>query len=210
LIVLTDNDILLKLAQCDLFDEFLAVLDVTVSDIRILGTARFSITAPRHRNRIGEINFARMQSFLNQIADIDTDPDPVAIAALTEQADKNIDAGEAVLFAVSLHLPDSVIVTGDKKSLTGLAEAAASDPVCEQLYQSLTGRLICFELLLIRILDRFGFDAIRQKLIHGRKCDSGLTIWLGSGLNASESSFREGLVSYLNDARQASGLLLSP
>jgi hypothetical protein len=207
-IVLADNDILLKLARCDLFDEFLSVLDVTTAEVRILKTARFSITSNTHRRRVGDASFARLTTFLATISDIDTDPNPADIAALTEQTDKNIDAGEAVLFAVCPLVPDSVIVTGDKKSLAGLAAAGAEEATCAALCRSLAGRVFCFEQVLARVLDRFGFDAVRQKLIDGRECDRGLALWLGSGLDATETAFRDGLTSYLNEARRTSGDLL--
>lgn len=209
MIVLADNDILLKLARCDLFDEFLAAFGVSAAAVRILKTARFSVTSSKHRKRIGDASFALLTTFLASLADIDTTPDPAVIAALTEQTDKNIDAGEAALFAVCPLVPDSVVVTGDKKSLAGLAAAAAEDAVCKELCQSLAGKIVCFEQVLGRILDRFGFEAVRERLIDGRECDRGLALWLGSGLDATEATFLEGLTSYLRDARQQSGNLLS-
>jgi hypothetical protein len=207
-IVLADNDILLKLARCDLFDEFMTAFAVAAADLRILKTARFSATSNKHRKRIGDASFARLTAFLAAVADIDADPDPAAVAALTEQTDKNIDAGEAVLFAVCPLVPDSVIVTGDKKSLAGLVAAAAEEPTCAALCRSLAGRVFCFEQVLARVLDRFGFDAVRQKLIDGRECDRGLALWLGSGLDATEEAFRDALTSYLNEVRRTAGPLL--
>jgi len=207
-IVLADNDILFKLARCDLFAEFLAAFGVTAADVRILRTARFSVASKSHRKRIGSVAFARLTNFLAGVADIDTAPDPAAVAALTEQTDKNIDAGEAALFAVCPLVPGSVVVTGDKRSLAGLAAAAAEDAVCDGLCRSLAGRVVCFEMVLARVVDTFGFDAVRPKLIAGRECDRGLALWLGSGLDATEAGFREGLASYLNDARKVSGDLL--
>lgn len=197
MIVLADNDILLKLARCDLFDEFLTAFGVTAAEVLILKTARFSVTSAKHRKRIGDASFARLTSFLASLADIDTAPDPAAIAALTEQTDKNIDAGEAVLFAVCPLVPGSVIVTGDKKSLAGLSAAGAEEATCAALCHSLAGKVFCFEQVLARVLDRFGYDAVRQKLIDGRECDRGLALWLGSGLDATEAGFREGLDSHL-------------
>ena len=43
MIVLADNDILLKLARCDLFDEFLKVFDISQTDVYIVPTVRFSL-----------------------------------------------------------------------------------------------------------------------------------------------------------------------
>ncbi|MDW8265240.1 MAG: hypothetical protein RMJ52_07895 [Gemmataceae bacterium] len=207
MIVLADNDILIKLACCDLFVEFQNAFGVTAEDIRILKTARFSITTPKHRRRIGEASFSRLTAFLAAIADIDTNPDPAIIAALTEQT--NINPGEAVLYTVCPCIPNSVIVTGDNKSLAGLAAARTEDATCAELYHALAGRVFCFEHVLSRILEQFGFSHIRQRLIDGRECDRGLALWLGSGLDATESGFRDGLASYLNHARQECGELLA-
>jgi hypothetical protein len=207
-IVLTDNDILLKLARCDLFDEFLAAFAVTAADLRVLRTARFSISTSKHRKRIGDAGFTRLTAFLATVADIDAVPDPAAIAALTEQTDKNIDAGEAVLFAVCPLVPDAVIVTGDKKSLAGLAAAGAEEPTCLALCRSLAGRVYCFEQVLARVLDAVGFDAVRQKLIDGRECDTVLRLGIGTGLDATEEKLRAALESFLGDIRGRTGGLL--
>ena len=209
MIVLADNDILFKLARCDLFDGFLASFSITVDDIRILKSARFSIRSKKHRNRIDGESLARLTAFLNSVRDVEAEPDPTTIAALNEQTDKNIDAGEAVLFSICPLIPESAIVTGDKKSLAGLTAASRVDTVCAGLCNALAGRIYCFEQVLTRILDHFGFEAIRQKLIDGRECDGGMALWLGSGLDATETKFREGLTSYLNDARRLSGTLLA-
>lgn len=210
MIVLADNDLLFKLAQCDLFAEFLSAFGVTIADIRILKLARYSTTSKKHRKRIGDDSFARLAAFLASVADIPVEPYPAYIAALTDHTDKNIDAGEAALFAVSPLIPDSVIMTGDKKSLTGLTEAGVTDAVCRTLGAALAGRVFCFEQVLSRILTHVGFDAIRDRLIRGRECDGGLAQWLGSGLDATEAVFRDGLTSYLIDARRTSGNLLAP
>ncbi|MGL6074598.1 MAG: hypothetical protein ACRC8S_10600 [Fimbriiglobus sp.] len=208
MIVLADNDILIKLARCDLFDEFLTAFDVNITEIRILKAARFSVLNKKQRKKLSEASFTRLTKFLALLSDIDTAPDPNFITALTEQTDKNIDAGEADLFAICPLVPHSVIVTGDKKCLAGLVAAAMEDMVCHEIYRSLAGKIVCFELVLSRILEHFGFEAIRQKLIDGRECDGGLKLWLGSGLDATEATFRDGLTSYLNQIRQTAGPLL--
>ena len=210
MIVLADNDVLFKLAQCDLFAEFLAAFGVAPADVRVLRAARFSVASKRHRSRVGEEAFARLAGFLAGVADIAAEPDPAAVAALAEQTDKNIDAGEAALFAACPAIPGSVVVTGDKRSLAGLAAAGASDAVCAALCTALARRVVSFEQVLGRVLEHAGFEAVRDKLVRGRECDRGLAVWLGSGLDADEVGFRAGLASYLSELRRASGGLLAP
>ncbi len=208
MIVLADNDILLKLAQCDMYTEFLGAYGLTVAEVFIANRLRFSATTKKQQLKLGPEGFAKLTSFLAKVADITTPPDPTIAAALADQIDKNIDAGEAALFAVCPLIPGSFIMTGDKKCLTGLTEAAKVDATCQTLSTSLTRRIICFEQVLLSILDHVGFDAIRDRLIHGRECDKCLKLCIGSGLNATEEILREGLNSYLVDARRTSGSLL--
>jgi hypothetical protein len=207
LIVLADTDILFKLARCDLFDEFLTAFQLAPTDVRVLRTVR--VYASRRRNRIGDDAYLRLSRFLDSVADIDVEPDRDVVAALTEQTDKNIDAGEAVLFAVGMQLIESTIVTGDKKSLVGLTSAATGDEICRNAYESIGGRVFCFEQVVEKILAGSGFDAVRDRLIRGRECDKGLALWLGSGLDANEERFRDGLASFLGEARRTTGNLLA-
>ena len=137
------------------------------------------------------------------------EPDPQYMAILVEHTDKNIDVGEAALFAICPCLQDAGIVTGDKRCLVGLWAAANEDENCAVLAEVLAGRLYSFEHVLTRILDLFGFDAIRQRLIDGRECDAVLRLALGSGLDANESKLRDGLTSYLNHLRHQTGNLLA-
>lgn len=206
MIVLTDNDIILKLAWCDLFSEFLAVFEVSPGDVRILNTARHVLTSARIRKRVNDEGHSRLIAFLSIASDIDVEPDAEDVAALTEQP--KIDLGEAVLFSICPMLTDTILVTGDKRSLRALQDASSTEAACARLCERLAGRVFCFEQIIERILTRFGFEAIRDRLIRGRECDQGLAFWLGSGLDANEASFREGLASYLNEVRQTSGSLL--
>lgn len=207
MILLADNDILLKLARCDLFKEFLAGFAITVEDCRILQTARYVLTSTRIRKRLDERSYARLTAFLDIVKDIDIAPDPLEMAALVEQP--RIDAGEAVLFSVCRGSPESILVTGDKRSLTSLSEAAGGDAICRTLFAALTGRVACFEQDLLRILDHGGFDPIRDKIIGGRESDKTLTNIIGSGLDTTEAVLREGLNSYIGDLRKNTGSLLT-
>ena len=73
----------------------------------------------------------------------------------------------------------------------GVVGGGRKDENCAILAEILAGRLYSFEHVLTRILDRFGFDVIRQRLIDGRESDTVLRLALGSGLDASESKPRD-------------------
>lgn len=205
MIVLADNDIVLKLAWCDLFSEVLETFGVTCSDIRILNTGRH-VLARRGRKKLDEDGYARLICFLRSVTDLDVAPEPEDMVALAEQP--RIDSGEAVLFSVCAQLPDAFLATGDKRSLTSLCEATTTNTVCSSLCDRLTGKIVCFELIMERILDKFGYTAVRDRLVRGRECDGGLALWLGSGLDANEPTFRQGLTSFRNDLQGTTGTLL--
>jgi hypothetical protein len=205
-IVISDNDVLRKLACCDLFDEFLQVFGVSVQEIFILNTARHVLGSKKVRQNIDEDSFNRLSAFLNAVQIITAAPDPDEQLALTEQP--NIDTGEAVLFSVTHQLTDAFLTTGDKRSLLSLA--AAEDDICRRLCERLAGKVVCFEQIIWKILDHKGFDAVRNKLVAGRESDKVLAVVVGSGLDATEAAVREGLTSYINDLRKQTGVLLVP
>ena len=62
MIVLADNDILLKLACCDLYAEFLSSFGATHSDVRILNTARHVLAKRQIRKRLDEDSFVRLSA----------------------------------------------------------------------------------------------------------------------------------------------------
>jgi hypothetical protein len=203
-IVIADNDVLKKLACCDLYDEFSQVFEVSFHDVYILNTAKPVLTSKRHRKQLSEETFRRLTAFLSAVKVIALAPDPNEQVALTEQ--QNIDVGEAVLFSVTPQIEDSLLATGDKRSLQSLAKT--DDRICRRLCKKLAGKVVCFEQIICKVLDGIGFDAVRDKLIVGRECDKVLAMVLGSGLDASEESVREGLTSYINTLRKQTGSLL--
>jgi len=206
-IVLADNDIVLKLAACDLFGEFFTAFATTRSTVQILPTARNVLTSKRFQKRLDEAARLRLAEFLANAPEINVVPSLERREALAEQP--RIDDGEAFLFASCPLLTDSVLVTGDKRALIALVEAGTSDATCAEVCAELAGRVYCFEQVIERILSAVGFDAIRERLVAARECDSGLALWLGSTLDATAERFDEGLQSFLNRARTETGALLA-
>jgi hypothetical protein len=72
----------------------------------------------------------------------------------------------------------------------------------------LSGKIICFEQIVVRLIDRYGFVSILNKIVPGRDCDTALRAIFGSGLSATEEQVRGGLESYINHLRKDTGALL--
>jgi len=49
-----DNDVILKLVTCDLFDEAIAAFDIDLSNIHVLETARFSMRSNKTKKNYSE------------------------------------------------------------------------------------------------------------------------------------------------------------
>lgn len=200
MIVLSDNDVILKLAVCDCLDDAVAALGCSIGDVFVLPTAR-PVLAPLAES-YGEVVVSRLNEFLVRVRTVDWEL-PIDELQVFEDT-FGIDPGEAVLFSASATLSDFLVVTGDKASLTALAAAAG----CEAVVRRLTHRVLCFEQVISRCIKHFGFDHVKQKFARGRHCDMVLRAVFGSGLAATEESVADGLDSYIRDLRSRSGDLL--
>ena len=210
MICLADNDIILKLAQCHLLAEAVEALDATYGEVYVLNTAKFKLINPakpaRGRVKPDEPAHARLQAFFAAVREIEVTPSADEQRAFDDL--QGVDAGEAVLFSASAHYPGSLLTTSDKRSLTALV--AAPDPVCVTVCGRLAGRVVCFEQVVLRLIDQFGFDLVHARVAPARDCDTALRIVFGSGLTAAEQGVRDGLGSYINDLRGRTGGLLAP
>lgn len=202
MICLADNDIILKLACCDLLSEAVAALEVAFSDVLVLNSAIHKLLSPKRPGKgvvkPNEPEYERLRVFFEAVGVIDVAP------PLEEQLIFNdimgIDTGEAVLFSATGVYADCLLATSDKRSLIALR--GAEGEVGERVRERLKGRVICFEQTILRILDRVGFTPILAKVVPNRHCDTALRVVFGSGLSATETGVRQGLSSYIEDLRQ--------
>jgi hypothetical protein len=114
-ICLSDNDIIHKLAACDLVEEALVALGFSYGDVFVLPTAKhkFGLTknATKAAQRYGTEVFARIRSLLHRVREIEIELPVVEMQALAEV--EGIDPGEAVLCVATISTNDSLMATGD-------------------------------------------------------------------------------------------------
>jgi hypothetical protein len=84
---------------------------------------------------------------------------------------------------------------GDKRSLRALAETRTCRPIALRL----SGRVICLEQIVRRVIGHFGFAHAREKVVPARACDTALRAVFGSGFDAAEENVLIGLDSYINE-----------
>lgn len=198
MIVLSDNDILFKLAQCDLFNEFLAYVQVPAKSIAILHTCIFKM---RRTLRSQPEVLARLEQFC-QVVTVIVD-DEVDIDILETIMGTGADAGEAILAAKVATTPGAYLVTGDKRAIRAL-NTMTNGPI----KSALAGRILCFEELVIGLMHNSGFAALSAKLNAGSACDGVLRVAFGPG--RTEEHALSCLYSYADELRTACPNLLTP
>ena len=203
MLCLTDNDIVLKLAACDLLNEAVTALDVALTEIQTIESLHYQLRKPNKAwvNRYGQTAIDRAAAFIKSIGTI-TSVDLDEQKLLSTQPD--IDMGEATLFAASHKMSDYIIATGDKRCLQSLAASLTCKPITTRL----RGKIICFEQIVLRTIDRHGFELVKSKVILALDCDTALKAAFGSGTEANYANATDALKSYIRDLRKRTGGLL--
>ncbi|MGQ0507476.1 MAG: hypothetical protein ACT4TC_19395 [Myxococcaceae bacterium] len=201
-----DNDIVHKLAALDLVSEACTTIGVALADVLVLPTAQYKFLLKKPElgaRKYGEAVHRRIVAALAVARVTPNAPDAADEKMLADVP--GIDAGEAVLFSI-VAKSNIRLVTGDKKAI----EALATAPQCTGHVRMLSGRVLCFEQLVLLLIDKFGFEVIQAKVIPAVSCDTSLRAAFGSGINATEANVRAALNSYLLNLRgKAGGLLAS-
>ena len=205
MICLADNDVVFKLAACDLLDRALDVLGLSREHVFVLNTTKYQLQKKRSRERLeakyGVDGIARALEFVLSVNEIDSQQNADDLAALSIV--ENIDSGEAVIFATAKRLSDSILLMGDKRSLRALSSADSCINICD----CLKARVICFEQIL-RLICAADFDGAKHTIIAALECDTMLRIVFSRTLNATLDGVNEGLDSYISDLRNDTGELL--
>jgi hypothetical protein len=202
--ILIDNDALLKLARYGLLDEAVALFECTPTDVRVLATAKYRLLPAKNRLRFckDEESAARLEAFLKTSNPLDAglaDPDLLDVL----NAVPNIDAGEALLFAVGANNRDTLVITGDKRSLATLC---SHDSVAD-VSKALAGRVVSMEVL-FSMLTEYQFTLIQERVRDKPDVDMTLKIVFGVTVPADFESVKKGFNSYISDLRSRTGTLL--
>ncbi len=194
MIVIADNDIIHKLALCNLLDEFLSWLEVPPSEIWVLPTLKYWI---RKKLKSNSAALSCFEKFLAASAEI-----PEATPATLEIFDV-LDAGEQQLLSVFMEQPEPPrLVTGDKRALKQLAEISQQNVL---LSAKLQGQVDCLEGVMLELIKLFGFDAINSKIVP----EADGVFKLAFGVNRTQEHANEALQSYLADLRRISPFVIA-
>lgn len=193
MIVLADNDIILKLAQCDLLDALPDILDCQEAEFFITRAAKYQLLPKKPAKALSkcgnEETLARLTSFLETTQTL---PD-VKDTALLAQLDniEGIDGGEKFLFAAAVETENPLLITGDRRALRALLEHQGQLPT---VFSALQNAVVTFESAILLAMRHIGFAIVKQKLLGSPKPDGMLKLVLRS--ETGEADFVEGLCSF--------------
>ena len=201
-----DNDIVIKLATLDVVNESISALGLAKSDIRVLPTAQYKLHTVAKRDKgeakYGKLTHQRIAALVNTVATVGGSNGKEHIDRLTGLP--NVDAGELILVAETAANLDSMLITGDKRSL----RAIAGDRRGVHTVQAIAGRVVCFEQVILAVLDKHGFEPMIARLVGGMSCDGALKSACDG--TPSEATVVAKLSEYVGKLRQETGVLLKP
>ncbi len=208
MICLADNDIIKKLAACDVLNEALQLLQTQDSDVRVLPTARFFFANRNTRQNIEELctrdTLNRIDRFLAATSTCSFSADPLDLAALNV---RGIDAGEAVFFAVTD--TNCRLATGDRKCLKALADAARiQGGQVAGVHARWQNRVAWFDHILAALAR--SDNTLVEKMWQGCACDGALMNAFSSGGQTPVADVIRTLESRAAQVqRESNGLLLT-
>lgn len=185
MIVLADNDIVHKLARCELLPELLTWLRVPPALIWVLPSMPFML---RRKLKADAAALACLERFLKLVK-----PIPVPSIATIERF-AQLDVGEQQMLAILVDDAQvTQMVTGDKRALKLIGEIASTDHVVAG--RLATARIDCLESVMLGLINRFGFAAINAKATRGVTAD--MVLNMSFGTKRQEAHAVEALTSYL-------------
>lgn len=191
MIVLADNDVLHKLALCDLLNELLTYLKVPPNQVKVLSTAKYVV---RGLLRTNPAALAAFNNFLVQAQDI---PEVQNLALL--EAIEELDVGERQMLAYLVEeAAVTGFVTGDKRALERIASYAEELAVIDERLEVVT--VLSFESILLGLITLYGFGHINAKASLAVQFDGLLKLTFGPTRN--EEHALDALNSYLNALKE--------
>ncbi|MDR7052898.1 hypothetical protein J2W70_000242 [Pseudomonas koreensis] len=200
-----DNDVILKLAQYGIL-EHLPKLFTRSGEIKVsvLDSARYKLLPKQNPLKLckSEEAAAQITTLLDLAQKVSaSDVDLNVLEQLN--AVPGIDAGEALLFAAVAADAESVVLTGDKRALTGLGEHHL-----EALAPSLRFKVITLEGLIQGFVE-LDHSSTQHAIRSNPAVDKALSIVFGLSAAASEESVQAGLSSYVGHIRNLLGEMIN-
>ena len=109
-----------------------------------------------------------------------------------------VDPGEAILLAATGVYPDSLLLNWRQACM----RAIATSPECEVIALRLQGKVVCFEQLVLWLIEDFGFEYVLAKVVAVPYTDSALRAAFGSGIHSTQPNSVDCLQAYITELRK--------
>ncbi|HEI8514168.1 TPA: hypothetical protein SLE25_002592 [Morganella morganii] len=195
MIVLSDNDVILKLAQCDLIQYLPEILNENQNDIFVSPTARFQLLPGNIERAIKKCGskevYERVGHFLSNVQTISD----IKNEQLLQQLDEipHIDSGEQQLLASCVENPGSLFMTGDKRCLQAVM---THKKIVATVHAKLINSVVTFESALLLSVELLGFSNFQMQIKQNPNMDGVLNIAMRS---TEHKEVCECLFSYTRD-----------
>lgn len=195
MIILADNDIVHKLACCDLLGSFLEWIGSPPAEVWVIPSIPFVLGKKLKNNPTA---LACLETFL-----LKTQPIPEASIELLQRYEQ-LDEGERQMLAVLVEDHRITrLVTGDKRALRQIAGMVSGDAgLSLRLNQTRTD---CLESVMLGLMDHFGYPVINGKASLGVDSDKVLKMTFGPA--RSEAHAREVLGVYLEELKNQASFI---
>ncbi|MFM7479098.1 MAG: hypothetical protein ACKO2T_26150 [Microcystis aeruginosa] len=204
-----DNDIILKLSTCGLFEKTLNTFGVEINQVKILETFQFKFKRQAQQKRKRNPVKYNLEDALS----VAETCDKISIDNINQedfiqlQKIEGIDIGEAILlsYVSSLNKQNnlSYLLTGDKRCLKNL-----NVPETNHITDYLQGKIWCLEQLILKDIEIYGFKCIQEKIYPVRDCDTNLKFIFGYDIESAEQEVRKLLETEIRKLRKETGNLL--
>ena len=206
---LIDNDIVLKVSAYQIVDETVACTTVDNTLPSILGVARFVLRSKVRRSKVLRDRLKAqylLETLLSKIQIIEPRPEEIELAAKFEQKATELslalDTGESQLLAIVMLRGALALITGDKRAIHAIENICGNSGT--------TGFIVCFEQLVISLLDSLEFSELRTRICSEPDVDRALSICFScKGDSADAAGVLSGLTSYVNDLRVSAATVLA-
>lgn len=156
MIILSDSDIVRKLAYCELLLEFLQYLQCPPNEVWVLPGLRFQLRKKLSKAPDALRNFDQFLSRVKTIPPANID---------TLERFEALDVGERQLLAVLCDEQRiSQLVTGDKNALDKVAALTFGDEQLRTRMQETS--VLCLESILLGLLEKRGFNVVQARVLN--------------------------------------------
>jgi hypothetical protein len=204
-----DNDIIRKLIAFGLFEEAIAILQITKADLQVLPTAKFVLDRERKKQKLHTPEvWTEIMMLVESCSTISKTTEDFVKTVAEEESQlapfkDSIHEGEAALIFATRGTIDFLLLSGDKKFMKALALISNTT-----IYNRLCGRVICLEQFVLKLIEVKGFSWVKERVLPERDCDRALKACFGSGEQATEDNVSLTLISYIKEITDAAPNLL--